>query len=167
MEDIVYVFIGIIVMIGGLAIAYIAKMPLNRGKKVSKVVEESALQVIGDQVKEMGGTFKEMMEFKNKQIKSLQGQMSKYHQDEEDDQPENQNNEVKFDDIKALVKKAYPQHAKFLDLPFAKKEIMKVTKGMTLEEVVTMVEDWTGKKIADRVGSESGSGQSQDQTGYF
>jgi len=167
MEPELVILLSVMTVSAALMVGYVAKTWQNKGKKHSKVVEESALQVIGDQVKEMGGTFKEMMEFKNKQIKSLQGQISKFTQDQQEDQPDSENNQVQFEDIQTLVSKTYPQYAKFLQLPFAKKEIMKATKGMTLEEVISMVEEWTGKKVADSVGSQQGAGQSQDQAGYF
>lgn len=166
-EWLIGVLLSVMSITAALTVGYVAKIRTNKGKKMTRVVEDSALEVIGHQVREMGGTFKEMMEFKNKQIKSLQGQIGKFTQDQQEDQPENENNHVQWGDIVTLVTKTYPKYAKILELPFAKREIMKQTKGMSLEEVIGVVEQFTGKKIADGVGSQSSTGQPQDQAGYF
>jgi len=167
MEPELVILLSVMTVSAALMVGYVAKTRANKGKKITRVVEDSALQVIGDQVKEMGGTFKEMMEFKNKQIKSLQGQIGKFTQDQQQEDEDSGNNQVSFEDIQTLVSKTYPKYAHLLALPFAKKEIMKHTKGLSLEEVISVVEQFTGKKITDSLGSQQGINQPQDQSGYF
>jgi len=106
-----------------------------------------------------------------KELQRQTGRANRYKQqiDEyEGEEPENgEIAQVQYEDIKALVKKTYPQYAKMLELPGAKQWIQKQTKNMTLDEVITMVEEWTGKKVGGSDGSQLVAGSEKDQPGYF
>ena len=125
---------------------------INPRKTTSKKATEAADTSVSELYEVQTSQVKDIIKLKDNVIKSLQNKLRIDQQEEEID---TKDTEVQYADIKTLVKKAYPQYAKFLDLPFAKKEIMKATKGMTLDEVISMVEEWTGKKVKDSLGLES------------
>jgi len=51
---------------------------------------------------------------------------------------------VTFEEIQALVKTKYPKQAVLL--PLIKTQIMEATKGMTMEEILDYVKQFTGSK---------------------
>ena len=138
---------------------------LNPSKNPTKKANQAADTSVSELYEVQTNQVKDIIKLKNNEIKSLQSKLRIDQQEEEE--IDTKDTEVQYADIKTLVKKAYPQYAKFLDLPFAKKEIMKATKGMTLDEVITMVEDWTGKKVKDGSQLESNFTTEENQPGYF
>lgn len=164
MEDLtlILLILGLFIPSFGGVIWYVNR--LNPRKTTPKKANEAADSSVSELYGVLTEQIKDISKIKDNQIKSLQNKLRIENEVEETDSKDNQ---VQFEDIKTLVRKAYPQHAKFLDLPFAKKEIMKVTKGMTLDEVITMVEDWTGKKIESGLGSESDLTAKENNPNYF
>ncbi len=119
-------------------------------KKAHDAVDTSLSELFAVQKEEIN----EILKSKTNQIKSLE---KKLRLETEIDEPEDGKKVVRFEDIKALVKKSYPDYAKFLNMPGAEKYVMKQVKGMSLEECIEMVEEWTGKKVARSDGSEQNS----------
>jgi len=53
---------------------------------------------------------------------------------------------VSFEEIEALVKQNYPKYAMMLHIPGIKKQVMEMTKGMTLQQILEYVGQITGNK---------------------
>jgi len=154
-----------IVVIVGLMMIPVTALILKGAKRGIKKAQKGAIEQILE-VKE--ATIKDYQ----KELQRQTGRASRFKQQiDEFEGEEPQNGEivqVQYEDIKALVKKTYPQYAKMLELPGAKQWIQKQTKNMTLDEVITMVEEWTGKKVSQNTGSQQGAqGSAENQPGYF
>jgi len=105
-------------------------------KKASGAAESSVSELFAVQTEQI----KEIIKSKNNQIKSFQQQL---RQDtEEPDQGIDK--QVTFEQITAFVKQNYPKYAPML--PFMKKQIMEITKGMTLEQAIEYVKQITGNQ---------------------
>lgn len=164
MEELILVFLilGLFIPIFGGVMWHLNR--INPRKSIPKKAIEAADTSVSALYEVLTEQIKDISKLKDNTIKSLQ---NKLRVEQEEEEIDTKDTEVQYADIKTLVKKAYPQYAKFLDLPFAKKEIMKATKGMTLDEVISMVEEWTGKKVKDSAGFESGITTEENQPGYF
>ena len=139
--------------------------PSKKGaKRAHEAVDTSLSELFGVQKEQI----EEILKSKTNQIRSLE---KKLRLESEESQIETTVNgkdtQVRYEDIQALVKKQYPDKAKFLDIPFVKKEVMKAVKGMTLDEALTMVENWTGKKISRDSKSQTAVGQIEDNPTYI
>lgn len=134
----------------------------NQPKRATQAADTSVSELYAVQTEQI----KDIVKLKNNEIKSLQSKL-RLDQEIEQETPDSKDNQVQFEDIKALVTRGYPQYAKLLDLPGAKQWIKKQTKDMSLDEVISMVEGWTGKKINKSTGSEPNSQTVQNQPGYF
>jgi len=137
---------------------------LNPSKKAGKKAKDAVDSSLSELFEVQKDQIQEILKSKTNQIKSLE---KKLRFETDDLEPESTDTQVRWEDIQALVKKQYPDKAKFLDIPFVKKEVMKAVKGMTLDEALTMVENWTGQKINRSGGSESGTTKIEDQTSYI
>jgi len=112
---------------------------LNPNKKASKAGDSSIkelYEVYNTQVSDV-------LKIKDKSIASLQAKLRNF---EEPDQEDITGTEkmVTFEEISALVQQTYPKYAPML--PLMKKQIMEITKGMTLEQVLEYVKQITGNK---------------------
>ena len=87
------------------------------------------------------GTIMDILKQKDTQIKSLNARIIKLEPFDDNDAEEKS---VSWEEIQALVNQAYPQYGKFL--PLMKKQIMDLTKGMSLDEILTYVKTITGNK---------------------
>jgi len=72
------------------------------------------------------------MTIKNKQIKGLQQQL---HQNQDESDPNISTPEVKYSDLKALASEA-GVNPLILEMPYVKKNVLKYTKGMSMEEII-------------------------------
>jgi len=105
-------------------------------KKATNAAESSVSELFAVQTEQI----KEIVKSKNNQIKSYQQQL---RQTDEEETPGDQK-EVTFEEITALVKQSYPKYSPIL--PMMKKQIMEITKGMTLPQVLDYVKQITGDK---------------------
>jgi len=141
---------------------------INPSKKGAKKAHEAADASVSELFGVQKDQIEEILKSKTNQIRSLE---KKLRFETEDSQLETsadpKDTQVRYEDIQALVKSQYPDKAKYLDIPFIKKEIMKATKGMTLDEALTMVENWTGKKIKRDSKSQSATEIIEDNPSYF
>jgi len=87
------------------------------------------------------GTITDILKQKDNQIKSLNARL-KQLEPQEEEEPTSKG--VTFEEIQVLVKEVAPQYATFL--PLMKKQIMEMTKGMTTQELLTYVKQFTGSK---------------------
>jgi len=105
-------------------------------KKASGAAESSVSELFAVQTEQI----KEIIKSKNNQIKSFQQQL---RQDTEEPE-QGIDKQVTFEQITAFVKQNYPKYAPML--PFMKKQIMEITKGMTLEQAIEYVKQITGNQ---------------------
>jgi len=108
----------------------------NQQKKATSAADSSVSELFAVQTEQI----KEIVKSKNNQIKSFQQQL---RQNEEEEEPGNQK-QVTFEEITALVQQTYPKYAPML--PLMKKQIMEITKGMTLDQILEYVKQITGIK---------------------
>jgi len=114
---------------------------LNPNKKAAKAGDSSIKElysVYNDQVSDV-------LKIKDKVIASLQTKLRNYEQEEE---PGDQK-QVTFEEITALVQQTYPKYAPML--PLMKKQIMEITKGMSLDQILEYVKQITGNKQSQAV----------------
>jgi len=137
---------------------------INPGKKTPKRAHDGVDTSLSELVAVQKEVVTEILKTKTNQIKSLE---KKLKLETEVDEPEEGKEVVRFEDIKTLVKKSYPDYAKFLNMPGAEKYVMKQVKGMSLEECIEMVEEWTGKKVARGDGSEQNSQSQENNPNYI
>jgi len=108
-------------------------------KKASGAAESSVSELFAVQTEQI----KEIVKSKNNQIKSYQQQL---RQNDEELDPGDEK-QVTFEEITALVKQTYPKYAPML--PLMKKQIMEITKGMSLEQILEYVKQITGNKQSE------------------
>jgi len=81
------------------------------------------------------------------ELRSLNGKLTRFRDTEpeyEEEIAENGGKQVTFEEIQALVKTKYPKQAVLL--PLIKNQVMDATKGMTMEEILDYVKQFTGNK---------------------
>jgi len=111
---------------------------LNPPKKGVKAGDSS--------IKEMYGVYNQqvtdVLKVKDRQISSLSTKLRNYEEsNEEEEEPTEKG--ATFEEITQLVKVSYPQYAKML--PLFKDQILKATKGMTINEIIQYIGSITGK----------------------
>jgi len=112
---------------------------LNPNKKATKAGDSSIkelYEVYNTQVSDV-------LKIKDKSIASLQAKLRNFEETDEEDDTGTQKM-VTFEEISALVQQTYPKYAPML--PLMKKQIMEITKGMTLEQILEYVKQITGNK---------------------
>jgi len=141
MEDYIIILALSIASLTGLTA--LKMMKPNQGKNKQKTRKDSAVETL-DRVNE------ETIERLADQLKKESGRANRLQalKDKlEDNAPEPEENgqkQVTFEEIEVLVKQTYPKYA--LMLPVMKKQIMEITKGMSLEQVLDYVKQITGNK---------------------
>lgn len=141
---------------------------INPSKKVAKRANEAADTSVSELFAVQKGQIEEILKSKTNQIRSLEKKLRLESEESQiETSPDAKDTQVRYEDIQALVKKQYPDKAKFLDIPFVKKEVMKAVKGMTLDEALTLVENWTGKKIKRDTESQSAITRIEDNPTYI
>jgi len=126
--------------------------PSKKGVKRSKDQADSSIsELIGVQNTQT----KVILDQKNNVIRSLEKKLKNLDGDYEEEEEQG----VQFDDLKGLAK-ANGINPLILELPFVKKNIIKYTKGMSLNEILESVKEidkLTGGKIL-----KGGNKQGQD-----
>jgi len=113
---------------------------LNPNKKANKAGDSS--------IKELYSVYNtqvsDVLKLKDKSIASLQAKLRNFEEpNEEEEQPGDQK-QVTFEEITTLVNQTYPKYAPML--PLMKKQIMEITKGMTLDQILEYVKQISGNK---------------------
>jgi len=113
---------------------------LNPNKKANKAGDSS--------IKELYSVYNtqvsDVLKLKDKSIASLQAKLRNFEEPDEEEEQDNGVKPVTFEEISALVKQTYPKYTPML--PLFKKQIMEITKGMTLEQVLQYVKEFTGNQ---------------------
>jgi len=109
---------------------------LNPSKRASKSGQDGVramYDVYSDQIKDI-------LKLKDNHIKRLNAEIQQTNgSDDETDQ----NNPAKYNDLKALAKEA-GINPLILEMPFVKNQIKKYTKGMSIEEIISTVQELKG-----------------------
>ncbi len=138
------VILGVFVsaIIGGLYY----KSSLNPVKKAKKRNEMSLFDNLTQYREVEKGTILDILKQKDTQIKSLNARIRVLEPEEEIIVDENikNNKKVTWEEIQALAQQVVPQYAAML--PLMKKQIMEITKGMTTNEILEYVKQFTGNK---------------------
>ena len=114
--------------------------PNDGPKRAKKEVQDSAQkEVIASKDLTIVSMQQELRRINGKLARTLQLQGEL-----EEDLPEIATNQVTWEEIQALVKTSAPKYAALL--PLAKKQIMEATEGMSMEEILTYVKQFTGDK---------------------
>jgi len=138
-----YVILLSIMMFGVFALA---GMKMFQGKSKPKTKEKSAQESL---IK----TYETNIERLSIELKKQVGRASRLQalRDGEkeyiEEADEMSNKQVTFEEITALVNTQAPKYAKLL--PLVKKQVMEATEGMTMEEVLNYVKQFTGNKQSE------------------
>jgi len=146
MEELTIV-IGIIgSLFVGLLGVYLFTKRTNPVKKAQKRNEMSLFDNLTDYREVEKSTIADILKQKDNQIKSLNARLKQFEPETEviDENIKNNKKSVSFEEITALVNQSYPKYAPLL--PLMKKQIMEMTKGMTLDEILNYVRQITGNK---------------------
>jgi len=113
---------------------------LNPNKKANKAGDSS--------IKELYSVYNtqvsDVLKLKDKSIASLQAKLRNFEEPDEEETTGNKGKQVTWEEIQTLVKTQYPKHVVLL--PLLKKQIMEATEGMSMEEVLDYVKQFTGNQ---------------------
>lgn len=127
--------------------------------KRPKTGKKRSVDTSGDTVSEMFDTtskgYKEIIKVKDNQVRSLSAKL-KLEQEEETGQDQGSvlDQEPTWEDIKAMAK-AEGINPLYLEIPMIKKEVKKLIRGMTIEEIAENVGEL--KKLAESKGFKFGT----------
>ena len=141
MEDYLLVILILGTLFSSIFGAIWYKKSLNPVKKSQKRNEMSLFDNLTDYREVEKSTIADILKQKDTQIKSLNARLIKLEPLVEEDQGKKG---VTFEEITTLVNQAYPKYAPLL--PLMKKQIMDMTKGMSLDEILNYVKQLTGNK---------------------
>jgi len=140
-EELTLVILILGTLFGSIFGAIYYKKSLNPVKKAQKRNEMSLFDNLTDYREVEKSTIADILKQKDNQIKSLNARIKQFEPLDEIEEPKKG---VTWEEIQTLVKEAAPQYATFL--PLMKKQIMEVTKGMSMEELLQYVKQFTGNK---------------------
>jgi len=147
MEDYLLVILILGTFSASLISALYYKKQQNPVKKSQKRNESSLFDNLTEYREVEKGTILDILKQKDNQIKSLNARIKQFDPIVEEDQQEKGGGQVSFEEITALVQQSYPKYA-FM-LPLMKKQIMEVTKGMSLDEILGYVKQITGNQQSE------------------
>jgi len=153
-------YLLVILILGTFSIAsvsaYLFKKGQNPVKKAQKRNEQSLFDNLTEYREVEKGTILDILKQKDGQIKSLNARLKQFESYDDEDQPKKG---VSWEEIQVLVKEKYPQYSKYLMFPPVKKQIMEITKGMSLTEIIEYVKQFAGNQ-------QSGTGITEQSTEY-
>ncbi len=141
MEDYLLVILILGTFFGTIISAIWYKKQQNPVKKSQKRNESSLFDNLTEYREVEKGTILDILKQKDNQIKSLNARIKQFEPLVEEDQDKKG---VSFEEITALVNQKYPKYAMLL--PIMKKQIMEMTKGMSLDEILGYVGQLTGNQ---------------------
>jgi len=133
----------ILVIAWGMLLTGIKLYKANEGKNKPKTRKDTAIDTL-DKVNDA------TIERLSKELKKESGRanrlqaLKEQYEGSEEEPEENEQKQVTFEEITTLVKQSYPKYLGLL--PLMKKQIMEATKGMSLDEVLDYVKQFTGNK---------------------
>jgi len=157
MEDLTLVLL----ILGVYIPSFVGVMWKLKGPKTgkSKVIQQSS-DTVSDMFDTSSRGFKDIIKVKDNQIRSLSAKLNLEKPDSEDQGLLDQ--EPAWEDVKAMAK-AEGINPLYLEIPMVKKEVKKLIKGMTSEEILENVSEL--KKLAESKGFKFGNkkdGTSED-----
>jgi len=141
LEELTLVLLILGTVFGAVFSAIWYKKSINPVKKAQKRNEMSLFDNLTDYREVEKNTILDILKQKDNQIKSLNARMKQFEPIDQEDQAQKG---VSFEEITALVNQSYPKYAMLL--PLMKKQIMDITKGMSLDEILSYVKQITGNK---------------------
>lgn len=139
MED--YLIIVSITLIGVFALVGLKMFkPNEHRKQAKKEVQDTAQKEVIASKDITITTLKD-------ELRSVMGKLTRLRDKEpelEEELTEDSNKSVTWEEITALVAAQYPKYSSLL--PLAKKQILEATKGMSMNEILTYVKQFTGNK---------------------
>jgi len=124
-----------------------------RPKTGKKRVQDTASDSLSEMVDTSSKGYKDIIKVKDNQIRSLTSKLNIVKDEEDQDQGSILDQEPTWEDVKAL---AETQGIKgiYLEIPMVKKEVKKLIKGMTIEEIGKNVKQL--KELAESKGIKLG-----------
>jgi len=113
-------------------------------KKAQKRNEISLFDHLTEYREVEKGTISDILKQKDNQIKSLNARLKQLEPVEEAEPQEVSGKSITWEEVQTLVHEAAPKYA--MALPMFKKQIMQQVKGMTMQEVIELVKQFTGNK---------------------
>jgi len=148
MEDYLLVILILGTFFGTIFSAFMYKKQQNPSKKAQKRNETSIFDNLTEYREVEKGTILDILKQKDNQIKSLNARIKQYEPLAEEDQPKQG---VTFEEITALVQETYPKYSGLLLLPGVKKQVMQTTKGMSMQEILQFVKQFTGNQQSEGI----------------
>ena len=128
-----WVYFVIIGMIGAFSVAGLKILKPNKAKTKVKSSIQDANEVLRDIDQETISRLKQTLKSESGRANRLQALKN----EDEIEEPQNDDKSATWEQIQQLVKASYPQYATFL--PIFKGQILKATKGMSVQEIISTV----------------------------
>jgi len=112
----------------------------NQAKSKVKTRKDTAYETLDKVNEETITRLSKELKKESGRANRLQALKDQYEGNEEE--LEELSHQVTFEEIEQLVKQTYPKYAPML--PLMKKQIMEITKGMTIEQILDYVRTLTG-----------------------
>ena len=154
MEDIV--IIAMVMMVGIFSLVGMKMFKPDTNRKQAKVNASDSAQ------KEVITSKDLTITTLKDELRSVMGKLTRMRDKEpelEEEVTESGSKQVTWDEIQALVKTQAPKYASMLHL--VKKQVMEATEGMSMEEILNYVKQFTGNKQ-----SQDGVIPAPDASGY-
>ncbi len=128
-------------MIGAFSVLGLKILKPNKAKTKVKSSIQDANEVLRDIDQETISRLKQTLRSESGRANRLQALKN---DDDAIEEPQTDDKSATWDEIQQLVKASYPQYATFL--PIFKGQILKATKGMSVQEIVSTVSGVIGSK---------------------
>jgi len=138
MEDLTLVVLVLGTFFPALFAAIYLKKGTNPVKKARKAAESSLYDNLTQYREVEKSTIADILKRKDSEIKSYKLRLKEFEPLDEEDQQEKG---ITWEEITALANSKFPKYS--MMLPLVKKQIMEATKGMTMEEVLQYVKQFT------------------------
>jgi len=153
-ESLIISILGVVFM--GIFTGFILLRGQNPVKKAKKRNEISMFDNLTEYREVEKATIGDIIKRKDSEIKSLNARIKQFEPIEQEESTNQGGKAITFEEIQTLVSQTYPQYSKLL--PLMKKQIMDMTKGMTLDEVLNYVKQFTGDQQSKGTTSETPTG---------
>jgi len=134
----------VIISITLIGVFFLLGMKMFRPKTKEKSSKSKALDVLSKVHEETIDRLSIELRKVNGRANRLQALRNNELEEEEEELTESGGKPVTWEEIQALVKTQAPQYAKLL--PLVKNQVMDATKGMTMQEILQYVGQFTGNK---------------------
>jgi len=115
----------------------------NPAKKAQKKAEMSVWENLTEYREVEKQTIADIIHQKDSQIKSLNAKI-KLLEPELIEEEKPGKKQITFEEIQAYVKQNHPKYSALLIIPGVKKQILQATKGMTIQEAMELIRQFTG-----------------------